>query len=222
LPANATSHRDGGLTAGTTYTYTVRAVNADGVSEWSSGATATPANTPPSTPRNLTVYPASSSASWGSDEIAVYWNLGLPVTNTDRYRLERSLDEGATWLTAAYTSLADNWFSDIGPAVIPDRTVCYRVSAVNVAGESPPTAPKCTAVPAQPTILSWTEAEGMTEITWTDNSSLEEGYEIRTYALMDGYWVIATLPPNSTTWRGSLDPGYLTTVVAIKDGGPYY
>ena len=77
-------------------------------------------------------------------------------------------------------------------------------------------------MPAQPTILSWTEADGITEITWTDNSNLEEGYEIRTYAHFAGYWVIASLPPNATSWRGALAPGYTSAVIAIKDGGPYY
>ena len=46
----ATTHRDSQVSAGTTYTYQLRAFNADGDAEWSNEATATARTTPPPPP----------------------------------------------------------------------------------------------------------------------------------------------------------------------------
>ena len=46
----ATTHRDSQVTTGSTYTYQLRAVNADGDAEWSNEATATAKETPPPPP----------------------------------------------------------------------------------------------------------------------------------------------------------------------------
>ena len=48
--ATATTYRDSQVSAGTTYTYQLRAVNADGDAEWSNEATATARATPPPPP----------------------------------------------------------------------------------------------------------------------------------------------------------------------------
>ena len=50
----ATTYRDSQVSAGTTYTYQLRAVNADGNAEWSNEATATARETPPPPPPPIT------------------------------------------------------------------------------------------------------------------------------------------------------------------------
>lgn len=64
------SQRITGLANGTAYTFTVRAINAIGASDWSSGTTATPYGTP-TAPRNVTLSssgdaPADLTASWSA------------------------------------------------------------------------------------------------------------------------------------------------------------
>ncbi|WP_151771514.1 glycosyl hydrolase family 8 [Streptomyces abyssomicinicus] len=62
--ANATTHTDSGLTAGTAYTYRVRATNAAGDSAWSGEATATA--TGGDTPRNRDAYAVIEAESYDS------------------------------------------------------------------------------------------------------------------------------------------------------------
>ena len=75
----------GGLTNGTAYTFTVRAINDIGASEWSSGTTKTPYGTP-TAPRNVTLTssgdaPADLTASWaapattGGGSITYQWRI---------------------------------------------------------------------------------------------------------------------------------------------------
>jgi len=74
--------------------------------------------------------------------------------------------------------------------------------------------------PADPVAVATTSSEIV--LTWSDVSG-ERGFEIhRSTTGAIGYWVIASLPPNATSWRGALAPGYTSAVIAIKDGGPYY
>ena len=64
----ATTYRDSQLPAGTTYTYQLRAVNADGDAEWSNEATATARVTPP--PPS----PAAPRRGWGPQPQPRYAN----------------------------------------------------------------------------------------------------------------------------------------------------
>ena len=210
--ADVTSYRDAGLASDVTYTYSVVSRTADGVSSQATTASAPTASQAPATPTGLHAVP-NSGTTWGYYEIYVGWS---GTANTAEYRLWRSDDGGSSWTAYGATSINAAW--DQG--IVPDREHCYRVTAVNVAGESPPSDMDCAVIAAQPTILSWVETDGITEITWTDNSSIEDGYEIRTYSLIDGFVVTAWLPPNATSWRGYLPSQYNHAVVAVKDGGP--
>ena len=216
--ADVTSYRDTGLASDVTYTYHVRARTADGVSEFSGNAVASTSSVPPATPMGLQVAPSGYATVDPSAPMDVIW--GENASNTDGYRLERSIDGGASWATVATTGRAEPYFYDAGADLQMEMEVCYRVSAVNIVGESPPSAPRCTAYPAQPTILSWIEVDGVADIRWTDNSNVEQYYEVREYALESGYNVLATLPANSTSWRGVVSPGQSRVVVAVRDGGP--
>src|SRR2546430_6988032 len=92
--STATAYSDTGLSAGTSYTYKVSAINAVGVSSPSSNTSATTLAVLPSPPTGLTTTVASSS------QINLSWtapnNGGSPITG---YKIDRSADGGSTWAT---------------------------------------------------------------------------------------------------------------------------
>src|SRR3989442_1253888 len=124
------------LSASTTYTYRVSAINAIGTSLPSSAASATtsPA-TVPDPPRYLTASTVSQS------QINLSWWLpvntgGSVITG---YKIERSTDGGTTWNTivantgsALYINHYSNYF------LSANTTYTYRVSAINAIGTSLP------------------------------------------------------------------------------------
>jgi fibronectin type III domain protein len=216
LTANATSYRDAGLLINTQYYYVVRAKKDQGFSGYSNYANTITATTPPSAP-SASAYPASSTT------ITVYWtdNSGLAET----FRVERSLDRGASWM--AFGSLVPGQTSLNDDGRTPEQQVCYRVYAANDRGESGPSNVACTAPPLGPTDLVATTVDYQSiGLTWTDNSAVEDGYWVLRYDCFDyydcGYFIVGELPANTTSF---LDTGLLSDtwysyyVVAFKDGG---
>jgi len=108
-----------------------------------------------------------------------------------------------------------------------EHQVCYRVFAVNRAGDSPPSNTDCTTPPAGPTDFSITDDNGGLDLRWRDNSGVEDAYAVLTF-YDDGAGnifgsIVATLPPNSESYHlddpNVYPPGSYFTVVAVKDGG---
>ena len=124
------------LSASTTYTYRVSAINAIGTSlpSITASATTSPA-TVPDPPRYLTptvVSPSQINLSWWKPVNSG----GSAITG---YKIERSTDGGTTWNTiVANTGSASyiNYDSNIG--LLPSTTYTYRVSAINSIGTSSP------------------------------------------------------------------------------------
>src|SRR3989475_3854040 len=124
------------LSASTTYTYRVSAINAIGTSSSSSTASATtsPA-TVPDQPRYLNATIASPS------QINLSWwkpvnSGGSAITG---YKIERSTDGGTTWNTiVANTGIAQyiNYYSNTG--LLSSTTYTYRISTINAIGTSLP------------------------------------------------------------------------------------
>ncbi len=220
--AGVTSFYDAGLTHSTQYCYKVRAFRITGrktsYSEFSTTACATtPAPPPPAAPSGADATPS------GSTTVRVGWWDNS--TNEDGFRIERSLDAGASWTIAGTDGPnSTGFFYDIGRT--SEQQVCYRVIAFNAGGDSPPSNTDCTTPPAAPTSLTVAAVDQATvELTWTDNSAVEDGYEVWT---ADPCCVLLDLlPANSTSYRfsgngsyGTDDP-YLVSyfVQATKDGG---
>jgi hypothetical protein len=106
--------------------------------------------------------------------------------------------------------------------VSPELTYCYRVVAVNAVGESAPSNTDCTALPATPTNLAAAVLGGAVDLTWTDNSTLEDGFEVERAVAGAPGSVIATLPSNTTSYHDAgVTPNttYTYTVRATRDGG---
>ena len=130
LGANVTSYSNGGLTAGTTYHYRVRAQNAGGYSVYSNTASATPqaATTPPAAPTGLT------AASVSQTQINLSWTDNS--ANEDGFIVEISLD-GVSWTEKGRVGPNVTTFASGG---LNKRTFYHhRVRSFNAAGVSAPT-----------------------------------------------------------------------------------
>ena len=220
--AGVTSYSDVGLTSSTRYCYKVRAFQTSGGSTgYSEFSAAVCASTgPPKTPPLF-------AAPDGSHAIRVSWSVN-PV-NTDGFRVERSLDGGASWTSAG--TIAVGWYQwdyvliDAGRT--PEQQVCYRVFAFNGWGESGPSNPACTAPPVGPTGLTAMMVDSQTiDFVWSDNSAVEDGYALGYFGYNEGGWIVFhqfwEVPENTTSARvTSVEIGLSEDycVVAVKDGG---
>lgn len=216
--ANVTNYSDTGLNAGTQYCYKVRAFRATprgaNFSQFSNtDCDTTPGR--PAAPSNANATPANSST------VDVTWtdNSG----NEDGFRVERSTDGGATWVTAGTTGPNVTSFTNGGRT--SEAQVCYRVIAFNANGDSSPSNTDCTTPPAGPTNLVATKVDHQAiDLTWTDNSGVEDGYEVQRSTAGEGgpFSVIANLAANTTSYRDSglnSNTTYWYRVRAKKDGG---
>jgi peptidoglycan/xylan/chitin deacetylase (PgdA/CDA1 family) len=145
-----TSYSDGSVVAGTTYTYTVSAVNPVGESGKSSPLTVTPQAPPtvPATPAGLAAGAVTASS------VALSWNASSGATS---YRVYR---DGAATPLAEPTSTS---YADTSAAA--STSYVYTVTAVNAVGESAPGTPLPVTTPAVPirTTVSLTFDDGHAE-----------------------------------------------------------
>ena len=128
LPANTTSYTDSGLTAATSYTYRVNAVNAGGPSIYTNTSTATTktvVNTnAPAAPTNL------AAATVSDTQLSLLW-----VDNSNNetgFNVERQ--NGASWTVVATLPANTTFYIDGGLTAATGYT--YRVNAVNAGGPS--------------------------------------------------------------------------------------
>jgi len=142
-------------------------------------------------------------------------------SNEAGFRIERSSDAGASWVTATTTGIDEYYFNDQGLSA--EQGVCYHVIAYNSVGESAASNMACTTPPAAPTDLRVAAVDATSvDLTWTDNSAVEEGYEVW---VDDGYgsqYPIASLGPDATSFRYQdwyAYSYYVYFVEAVKDGG---
>ena len=221
-PANASQYRDAAVTPGTRYSYRIAAAKDGGYSDFR-GISAVASADPPAAPSSTRATPS------GSTFVYVQWTHDL--TNVEGFRVERSTDGGATWTTIATNPWNQPWFYD--PSVESEREVCYRVLATNGAGTSAPSPVACTMPPLGPTNLVAAAATDGTiaiNLTWTDNSAVEDGYEVfrlftdcNYYSGCYSYYAsIMILGTNATSFSDeAVNPGetYQYYVAARRDGG---
>jgi hypothetical protein len=217
--ANVTSYSDGGLTPATQHCYKVRPFKISGskrtYSAFSNVACATTRNPPA---------PASdvSAVLQNSNVVDIRWTDNS--TNEEGFRVVQASNPSGPWTTV--TGTGPNVTSAQGFVWI-EQQVCYRVIAYSAEGESAPSNVDCTAPPLSPTDLTATPVDAQTvDLAWTDNSAVEDGYEVQRWSEGVGEWtIVANLTANATTYRDaglSPDVTYFYLVRATKDGGYSY
>jgi hypothetical protein len=227
LPANANAFHDPAL-ADNTYYYRVLATKDGGTSRESNTASAVVLTAAPPAPSPASAGPGSSNS------VNIYWYDNS--ANEDGFHLYRSNDGGASWTPVEGVPITPNLTGWSESGLPSEQQVCYRVTAFNTLGESPPSNTACTTPPGAPTGLVATAAEagsGAIDLSWADNSGVEDGYQVLRLTLLtycDYYYCydyydyvpIATLAAGATSYRDSgRNPGESQSyvVVALKDGG---
>ena len=219
---NITQGGNSGLQASTQYCYRVRAFSTLGqsgkvraYSDFSNTACATTPGLPvPAAPSGVRASPDA----WG--RIQVIWTDN--ASNESGFRIERSATSSGPW--ASVGTVGPNVASsyDYQPPA-EELPACYRVFASNSFGDSGPSNVACTSRPRGPSNLVATVLEdARVVLTWSDNSAVEDGYEVQRGELTGvGLRVVATLPANSTTFHdvGLADGRYGYNVRATRDGG---
>jgi len=176
------SFTDTGLTNGTTYFYTVKAVNSAGPSAASNEASATPAAVTATVP----TAPQSPAATAGNGSVQLSWSApastgGSPITGYNVYRSTTPGGEGSTPLKTGVTGTS---FTDT--TVTNGTSYYYTVAAVNAVGTGPQSAevsatPKATA-PSAPASLVASAGNGQVVLSWTvpasDGGSPITGYNV--------------------------------------------
>ncbi len=149
-PATA-AFTDTGLANGTTYSYTVTAVNGGGISSASSPATATPLPPAPLAPSGLVATPGDAS-------VSLTWTASSGATG---YQVFRDGVQVGTPATAAFT--------DTG--LTNNTAYSYTVRATNLGGTSTASAAVSAtpvpAAPAAPTGVMATAGNAQVSLTWT-------------------------------------------------------
>ncbi|MFQ5454664.1 MAG: fibronectin type III domain-containing protein [Nitrospirota bacterium] len=196
--AGMTSYTDGGLNELTTYYYRVRAANTGGDSGYSNEVNAT---TDMNLPSNLTASVLSDSS------ISLNWT----DTNSEiSYYIERSTD-GQNYTQIATVGADITVYTDTG--LNEYTTYYYRVRGYDgsVYSAYSNSASAATLLKAPSGLNAVAQSDSIIQLTWTDNSGVEDGYKIE--RSLDGvqYTQIAT---------GITTGAYTDT--GLSDGTQYY
>ena len=209
VATNVTTFSDTGLPLNTVFWYRVRAFNVSGdtavsapVSEFIPSA--------PLAPAILAATPVSYS------QMSVSWTNN--VVDADGFKVERAPDGGGvpgSWTQIAVVSNATVY---VDTGLTGDTVFWYRVRAFNGGGDSTYSDPVSATTALRPPTLSVATASSTNQVnlTWTDNSSTEDGFKIE--RALDaggspGTWgQIATVNSNVTTYSDA----------SLMDGTKYW
>jgi hypothetical protein len=197
---NITTYTDTGLTAGTSYSYRVRASNSGGDSAYSNTASTTTSLTAPAAPTGLVATTVSSSA------ITLAW--ADQSTNESGFKIERALGAGA-FSQVATVGTNITTYSDSGLAA--GTSYSYRVRATNSAGDSAysntagaTTSPSVATAPAAPAgLVATTASVNAINLNWSDQSNNETGFKIERALGAGAFSQVATVGANITTYKNT-------------------
>ncbi len=197
LTANATATTQTNLDPDTIYHFHVRAYDGSANSANSNEAVAI-TFPPPSAPASLVATTLSSSS------IRLTW---ADASATEQgFKVERSLNGGATWSQIA--ALPANTTTWTNSSLTPATSYGYRVRAYDGQLLSPPSAPADAmtfpppAAPSEPVAVALTPSS--IRLTWTDNSTTEQGFKIERSADGGANWSqVGTVGANVVTWTNS-------------------
>lgn len=197
VAANVTQYNNTGLPASTRYYYRVRAFNEVGSSGYTNVADATTNASPPAAPGSLTAITASES------QLNLSWmdNSG----NESGFEIERSQD-GTNFLKIA--EVEANATSYLSNGLNPNTQYWYRVRAKNNGGNSGysnvASATTKDVVPNTPQSLSAMPISNtQINLSWTDNSTNETGFEIERSTDGTNFSKIAELGAGITNYQNT-------------------
>ncbi|MFL5401828.1 MAG: fibronectin type III domain-containing protein [Gemmatimonadales bacterium] len=212
--ANSTSYADEGLVPSTEYCYRMRSFKMAGRKP------SYAAFTNPACGKTLDLPAAPSNAKASPPYSSVVDLTWTDNSQTEAgFRVERSAGPAGPWTFLGIAANNATSYSDFGR--ISEQEVCYRVFALIIGGLSAPSNTACTTPPAPVTDLKAKSLDGENiDLTWTDNSAVEDGYEVQRWNGVS-WAALADVPANATTYHDVLPadaiPYYM--VLAKKDGG---
>ncbi len=200
--ADVTTYQDTGLEAETTYYYRVKAYKGAQYSDYSNESNAT---TGLAGPIDL------GAASVSSSQIDLSWTDNS--SSEDRFSIERKEEAAGTWAEIDTVGADVTTYQDTG--LKDNTTYYYRVRAYKGAQYSDySNESNATTGLARPTDLGAASvSSSQIDLSWTDNSSSEDGFSIERKEEAAGTWSeIGTVSANVTTYP---DTG-------LEDGTTYY
>ena len=189
---NTTGFLDSTVTAGTAYTYEVRAIGLGGASAWSNQVPVSPA-APSLAP------PTFLSAAMATGAVSLAWTDNS--SNETAFAIWRQ-GGGSSWARIGVVAPNTTAFSDA--SVSPSTLYSYRVRAISnsIASDWSNTVTLMTpAQPAAPTGLA-AQVVSATQInlSWTDNSNLATGVAIWRQSGTGAWARIGVVPPSGTSY----------------------
>ena len=195
LGANATSWSSTGLLAGTTYTHRVRAYDGpnDGAASNTAAASTLPAPAAPTGLGATAVSPSRIDISWTDNS-----------TYEQGFKVERSTGGSPFTLVTIVGANVTAWSNT---SLVTGTTYTYRVKAYDGPNES---AYSNTAsatplpAPAAPTGLQATAVtSSRIDLSWTDNSTYEQGFKLERATGGGGFVLVAVLGANVTAYSNT-------------------
>jgi fibronectin type 3 domain-containing protein len=196
---NVTTTTRTGLANGTTYYFTVTAVNATGEGAQATEASATPVSAP-GAPTNLT-------ATRGNGQVALTWSA--PASNGGSAITAYKLYRGTTTNTETLVQTLGNVTSYTDISLSNGTTYYYKVTAVNTVGESALSTEALATpatVPGAPAGLTATAGNNQVSLSWTapaNGGSAITGYKVFRSTTSGSETLLTTLG-NVTSYT---DPG---------------
>lgn len=151
---------------------------------------------------------------------AVQIDLGWVDNSTveDRFELERKVGIGGQYDSVAGSLPANTAaYSDTGVNAVEGTAYYYRVRAGNGNGTSRYSNEAAVLTPPNaPTGLTAAANAGKISLSWTDNSAVEDGFQIERQAGGEPFSLIATIPSNTTQFTDAAAAPATTYVYQVR------